>query len=237
MRSAPFNRADLFELDERLFWRAGSIRRMDEIGRHWKNTIGLRHDVDHDLETAVRLSDWEWERGYTSTYFVLHTAGYYADRGAVAAALERIAVNGHEIGFHCNAVAAAVHTGEEPAAIVEREVAWLRSLGHPVKGTVAHGDSGCYNADGSLRFVNDEMFTECYRPGLGDYERLGFGSPLPLADFGFEYDANRLPRSMYLSDSGGKWTPDFDVMAAAFPHPEGQLHVLWHPCWWKEAFA
>jgi hypothetical protein len=46
-------------------------------GQQWPRVIGLRHDVDNVIEPAVRFAAWEAERGYRSTYFILHTAPYW----------------------------------------------------------------------------------------------------------------------------------------------------------------
>ena len=106
-------------------------------------------------------------------------------------------------------------------------------LGFTVKGTVAHGDNDCYGADGKVRFVNDELFIECVRPELGNLDL----KREPLASFDLDYDANWLDRGAYLSDSSGRWSaPGFDLVAQEFPFP-GQLHMLVHPDWWKEAFV
>src|SRR5690348_1449894 len=39
--------------------------------------LALRHDVDVRLDAALTFALLEHERGIRSTYFVLHTAGYY----------------------------------------------------------------------------------------------------------------------------------------------------------------
>jgi hypothetical protein len=54
--------------------------------------------------------------------------------------------------------------------------------------------------------------------------------------FGFDYDPNWLPRGNYISDSGGEWSQSFNDVAEAWP-TQGQLHILVHPCWWREAFV
>ena len=43
--------------------------------------VALRHDLDHDVEQAVRMARWEADRGWRSTYFVLHTEWYWGTRG------------------------------------------------------------------------------------------------------------------------------------------------------------
>ena len=42
-----------------------------------KIVIGLRHDVDNDLNIAYQFSEMEANLGFRSTYFILHTAPYY----------------------------------------------------------------------------------------------------------------------------------------------------------------
>src|SRR4051812_48944821 len=39
--------------------------------------VALRHDVDHDLENAVRFAALERQHGLRSSYYVLHTDWYY----------------------------------------------------------------------------------------------------------------------------------------------------------------
>src|SRR5262245_66624491 len=34
----------------------------------------LRHDIDHDYETALQMAEWEKRRGLRATYCVLHSA-------------------------------------------------------------------------------------------------------------------------------------------------------------------
>lgn len=236
-RQAPFQPADLAALDERLFCASTQIVSMREVADGVTDPlmIGLRHDCDNVIAPAVRMAEWEAERGYRSTYFVLHTAPYWRDETLLRTSLERIAELGHEIGIHNNALTVLVQDGRSPGRVLAEAVEQLRSYGFDISGTVAHGDSECYAPDGSVRFVNDELFEECQRDTQA-WASLMF-TPISLADLGLVYDANWLPRGKYLSDSGGHWSrPGFDEVAAGFPYA-GQLHVLVHPDWWAEAFT
>lgn len=239
---APFQASDLEELDARLLSRADAVVSIAEsIGASvW--TVGMRHDVDNVLEPAVAMAEWEAERSYAATYFILHSAPYWSDKDALRTALERIAAGGHEIGFHTNALAEALRTGRDPAEIVHEAVDELRSYGYEVRGVVAHGDPLCHEVPGG--FVNDELFAECVRPSYGLPERtLSWnGVEVPIrrrswAEFGFRYDPNWLSRALEFSDSGGQWHSNFDDVVAAFPYPNGQVQILAHPCWWAEAFV
>jgi hypothetical protein len=256
-QNAPFRQSDLEELDERMLARARAVVAMQEVhaGNRAHDVIGLRHDVDagHALATAVKIAVWEAERGYRSTFYVLHTSPYWLSPG-FRDSLERIAVCGHEIGIHTNALAESLRTGRDPDLILEEAVETLRSFGFQVRGVAGHGDSFCNRdrAEGEITFANDEQFVECARPQEGLPDRLiTRGSirrklaPRPLADFGLDYEALvvGLPKPFRLSDSGGKWlNPGFDEAIARFElglatGDEKQLHFLWHPDWWARAFA
>jgi hypothetical protein len=105
-------------------------------------------------------------------------------------------------------------------------------------------------------FANDEQFAECRRPDYGEANReINRGavslllSPRPLADFGLEYEAlwSGYPYPFRCSDSGGRWTPDYEEIAFQFsaqadvdkvpqlPTDHKQLHLLIHPDWWADA--
>lgn len=228
-------RTDLLEL-ERLLEDAAAVVPMEDIYDHGlsDDVIGLRHDVDDNvgsLPTALEIAKWEAERGYRATYYVLHSADYWTED--MWPILREIAGLGHEIGIHTNALAVALHTGDDPDLILSAALDEMRLRGHFVRGVAAHGDPLCRVA----RFVNDEHFTECARPEMGEPNRtIRLGTrelkiePRSMRDFGLEYDTHRLPHGRYLSDSGGRWNEPFPGVG------EGQLHVLWHPDWWVPVF-
>ena len=238
---APYLPEDLEHLDSHLLDQAYAVREMGWIaaGVTSKHVIGMRHDVDNVIEPAVKFAEWEAARGYKATYFILHTAPYWQDKPLLRRSLDRIAEFGHEIGIHNNAIAESLRTGLDPRGILAKAVTELRDYGYTVNGTVAHGDPLCRDANGEVRYVNDEMFAEVERPTVGRRGRL-IGryttANVSLREFDLTYDANWLGRAAYLSDSGGIWSTDFDDVAAAFPF-DGQLHVLIHPDWWPQAFA
>ena len=261
----PFTAADLAELDARLLARATSVVAMEDVldGNHDARAIGMRHDVDawHALATAVRLAEWEADRGYRSTYYVLHTSPYWGSPG-FADSLYQIAAAGHEIGIHSNALAESLRTGRDPDLILEVAIRTLRNLGFAVRGVAGHGDPFCNRAraPGEITFANDEQFVECARPQEGEPDRVITRgkrtlklAPRPLADFGLEYEALNLanPFPFRISDSGGQWLkPGWPEIMAKwnrmwhdFPGQTDasaacrQMHFLMHPDWWAQAFA
>lgn len=244
MRSfAPFQALDLREVAE-LLEKADEVVAMREIaaGEHDPFVVGLRHDVDNTLAGSLGLAHWEHEHGFRSTFFILHDSPYWND-DELQAICDIIVEFGHEIGIHCNAIATALRTGEDPDVILEEALDRLRGWGHSVTGVAAHGDSLCYDSHKNVIFVNDEMFLECARPQMGEPDRTICDrkgrtlklAPRALSDFGLTYETYRQPRELYLSDSGGQWNAWLEVRNR-FPTPLGQLHVLMHPCWWVEAF-
>lgn len=237
--SAPFLADDLKWVDALLFGAEEVITMRSAHAAQMTHSVALRHDVDNRFDPCVDLAEWEAARGYHATYFILHDSPYW-DSPELRPGLERIAELGHEIALHTNAVAVALQTGRCPHEIVAGALDRLRYWGHDVVGLVAHGDPLCYRAG----FVNDETFVECARPGWGAPDRTlrheGVEitlEPRPLASFGLQYDANRVSRADYLSDSGGRWSQPFDEAADRFAYEGGPLHILMHPCWWVEAFA
>jgi hypothetical protein len=239
--NAPFSHGDLRDLERTLLCHADAVVAMRDIhaGARSPDVIGMRHDVDNSFYPSVELARWEAERGYRSTYFILHDSPYWDEPG-LQAGLDEIAELGHEIGIHTNAIAVSLRTGLDPHMILDGAITRLRSWGHPVTGVVGHGDPLCYQA----RFVNDEQFLECARPEMGSptrtlrHDRVTLKlNPRSIREFGLEYESLRCaPRAMYLSDSGGRWNEPFDELADRFP-AEGQLHILMHPDWWHQAFV
>ncbi len=247
--AVTFGREDLAQFAA-LLERAHAVVALQEVhaGNERPDVIGLRHDVDdnpHSFDTAQQIARWEAAHGYRSTFFVLHTAGYWTDEPFFRAGLEELAVLGHEIGIHANAIAEALLLQHDPHELLWSALDQLRDWGFTVRGMAPLGDELCRIS----RFVNDEQFVECARPEMGEPDReLVYRGcrlklePMPLARFGLVYDAYRLPKGAYLSDSGGNWNvpvaslleqPPGRIMDA----PAGQLHILQHPDWWHGAFT
>lgn len=61
----------------------------------------IRHDVDMDLQEAVKMAEIENEIGIRSTFFVLLTSEYYnLLSGKNTNSVKKILELGHEIGLH-----------------------------------------------------------------------------------------------------------------------------------------
>jgi hypothetical protein len=237
----PFQYADLEELHTELFSRADRVVPMRDIhkGDTDANVIGLRHDVDDNIGSfwaALRMAEWEFEHGYSSTYFLLHGSHYWGPE--MFEQVPQFEELGHEVGIHVNALAESLRIRQDPHAILAEALSELRASGVRVAGCVAHGDPLCH----SSHFVNDELFTESRRESYGPADRMLVHervavhiAPMSRRAYQLEYDANWLRRGDYISDSGGQWSQSFSEVCAAWPE-RGQLHLLIHPDWWVDAF-
>jgi hypothetical protein len=186
------------------------------------------------------MAEWEFHQGISSTYFLLHGARYWGP--SMLCRLYLFEELGHEVGVHVNAIGEAFRQRRDPHMILSEALADLRTEVRIV-GSVAHGDvEMCYRPDGSVLFINDEIFAECARPDLGDkrrvIERDGWQvqlEPVAREVYGLEYDAQWLHCDHYLSDRHKGWSASFDEVVDSFG--DGQLHVLIHPDWWADAFS
>lgn len=128
-----FDRRDLEQLDRLLYSRADRVVPMRDI---WKGdvgsrVIGLRHDVDaaserteDAFETALAMARWEFDHGYSSTYYLLHGSRYWTEEN-LARAMEFEEL-GHEVGLHLNGIAEAFRQKRDPVEIVAEALAQLR---------------------------------------------------------------------------------------------------------------
>lgn len=231
-----------------------SLRLMDyvresDVGD--RKILLIRHDVDHDPYTALRIAQWEHDRGLRATYCLLHSAWYYGDlqdhgilhtSDLVQTALELCKL-GHEVNFHNNLVVAALTQGVDPVKLLAAELEFFRSIGVAVVGTSTHGDALCRE----LNFRNWELFKECCDNRFGGPRtvvwRAGFRKnsielgQVSMFDFGLEYEAYDIARDVYHTDSGGTQRTRFKTFGRRSfgrhdPNRGEVVGVLTHPIWW-----
>jgi hypothetical protein len=233
-----FGPEDLSYLERYFYNGARGVVALREIfaGNRDKYVIGLRHDIDHEagaFECGLRLAQWEADRGFRATYYLLHTADYWRQPD-FADGVRKLAQLGHEVGLHNDAMAKAYALKLDPHEVFAEALAELRATGVPVRSTVAHGNRAI------SEFVrNDEIFVECARPKMGkNTRRLPNGMkirPRSLEYHGLDFEAARtLGRGLELCDSGGSGWIDIELIYKKWPH-KGQLHINQHPDWWQDA--
>lgn len=198
------------------------------------DVIGMRHDVDHNLDHAIKFAQWEHDRGIRSSYYVLHSAWYYKPNRYSIFSLPdgcaKLVELGHEVGLHSNVVVEARALGRDPAEdgvanpagqcagaakLLREELDYLRGeLGLDVVGTASHGDARCKE----WGINNGDLWASGFTP----------------ADFDLTYEAYHLNRGRtYLSESAGRWHRAGVRLDDPFDEPlEKPAIVLIHPCHW-----
>jgi hypothetical protein len=181
-------------------------RLLDEAGA--RPCCLLRHDVDVDLEPALRMAELEADRGARATYyFMVHSPLYRVGSPRGREVLSRMLALGHEVGVHFD-VHALPGAGPEPSiqaleAEIDADCRLLEeAAGEPVR---------------SLSF---------HRP-LPQFVR----GPLWVGGRVNAYARELM--GWYLSDSAGRWRGGEPLPELERPrHPVLQLLV--HPIWWGE---
>ena len=200
--------------------------------------VSIRHDVDQRLDSALELARLEAARGIRATYLVLHTAAYYASAGLVPTLRVLQDELGHEIAWHNDLVTLECVHGVDARTYLRRELDRLRRAGIDIRGVGAHGSYWCH----ALGYKNDYFF-EGAEPEAGFPSTSVVNGPrgrceIPkasLVEFGFEYDANVVPRDHYFSDArfdarGRRW--HVDALEPDALRPGERAIVLVHPCHW-----
>jgi hypothetical protein len=215
-----------------------------------KIVIGLRHDIDVDLNVAYKFSDIEYNLGFRSTYFVLHTAPYYlANPNNMEVHSDKIIpilktmqnVRHFEIGWHNDLVTLQVVYNIDPVKYLHSELNWLRSNGLHIVGTASHGSNYCR----VYHYLNYYFFEECTFHVVPNFENnitvpIGGKDILlkkgKLSDFGLEYEAYFLNNNKAFSDatvtSGIRW--NIGMLDLNQLHPGDRIIILLHPIHWHK---
>ena len=165
--------------------------------------IGLRHDIDADPITAVRMARWLARFGVCGSFYLLHSAGYYGRYESqvlirspeIPRWVQAMIVAGCEIGVHNDALGIWQQHGANGAMTLQREISYLRALGANVRGTVGHNSAPTYGAENIEIFVGRKLWKRSEdnaaiesRLEVLDESRLGldyegtFAAPKPEVD-------------------------------------------------------
>lgn len=155
--------------------------------------VAIRHDIDADPIVAVRLARMLAQRKICGSFYLLHSAPYYGvvhgnlfvRQSRVAHWLRQLIVSGAEIGLHNDSIGMFMRYGFDAAAVVRRELSWLRSHGALIRGTVAHNSIAAQPAENYEIFAPYVLWK---RPVLGpNGARLKLGRLSPRR-LGLEYE-------------------------------------------------
>ena len=171
---------------------------------HTPRCVILRHDIDNDLDQAVRLAKVEAEEGVRSSWFVLLRTDFY--NPASRASLDRLQIirsMGHEIGLHFDEKSYPADGVEETVQhILEERDILSAILGTPVTTVSMHWPS---------------------RPTLeADLEIPGMVN---------SYEKTFFQYFKYLSDSRRRWREPVEEIVRSGAYD--RLHILTHAFWYK----
>jgi len=165
----------------------------------------IRHDVDLDLQGALKLAELDAESSVRATFFLLVRTEHYnlfSDTGTeiVAAIIDL----GHEIGLHLNRLSYPEMSIKEISKACRKE------------------------ADILGKWFSHKIFTVSFhRPNKLILE----GSPELSAPMLNTYMPLFTKDIKYLSDSRGEW--EYIPMENEWFKKGMPLHILTHPIWWR----
>lgn len=166
----------------------------------------LRHDMDHDLESALVLAEIEADAGVAATYFIQTACEFYnllSPHGR--SVIRRLAEMGHEIGLH---YAAERYAGGEADANLAADIRLLEDLaGQPVTAAAQHipVDSGPVDLGRRIRDdAYDPRFTQAPMSYISD-SLMSWRAETP-------HDLIAAGRSFQLLTHPECWTGEFRAM-------------------------
>jgi len=212
-----------------------------------KIVIGLRHDIDLDLNKAYQLSTVENNIGIRSSYFVLHTANYYLDKPNIMTSHNKKTISilrimqdkfSDEIGWHNDLITLQVIYKIDPIDYLHQELAWIRKNGLLVYGTSSHGSNYCH----MYKYLNWYFWKDFKKPNPSYYsydkviingKTINFKKAY-LKDFKFDYEAYFLNFNKYYSDAlitnGRRW--HIGKLNLNTLKPGDRVQILMHPCYY-----
>ncbi len=173
--------------------------------KEYERCVILRHDIDNDIDKAVKLAKIENEEGISSTYFVLVTSDFYnvfsANNGRM---LKKILELGHDIGIHFDEVRYPNVALDELTNMIKREAQLLSmAVGSEVKTVSMHRPS--------KSMLEEDLII----PGMiNSYSKVFF------------------KEFKYVSDSRRRWREPVEEIISSNRYD--RLHILTHAFWYNE---
>lgn len=175
-------------------------KRVKEINRP---LVIMRHDIDMDLEAALRISSLEKELGIHSTYFFMVRCPLYNVFGINGAKqVKQILAAGHHFGLHFNCSLYEDISLDNLNYYITREGELLENF-----------------------FERPIEVISFHRPGPLEL------SGVELDKWPNSYERVFLEEFEYFSDSRGNWARGDPLESEAF-RKRKNLHILVHPIWW-----
>jgi hypothetical protein len=217
-----------------------------------KKIMVMRHDVDHDPETAREMAKVEKQLGVTSTFFILtqdkETASHFMwdkDKNYFIDLFLEIQEMGHEIGLHYDFLGDFFSLGKHPHSNLKEILNTLREAGLLIQGCASHGSGVMrellkHPKKYPLNFVNYKIWEEL----RDDKETLTLNFKnlevpcVSLKEFSLVYEAYSLKKDYYFSDSGATFWRNLAATKTLPSHLKDMdngkiIQLLTHPIWWR----
>lgn len=166
----------------------------------------MRHDIDMDLEAALRISLLEKDLGIDSTYFFMTRCPLYnVFSGAGVDQVRQILAAGHHLGLHFD---------------------------HSLYGDISAGNINYYVAKECQLlehfFEHPTEAVSFHRPGRWELNAI------ELETVPNSWERVFQDKFEYFADSRGNWVRGNPLESEAFSRRKN-LQILVHPIWWSEA--
>ncbi len=180
----------------------------EELLQYRRPFVLLRHDIDFDLECALKMAEIEASVSIQSTYFfMIRTEHYNVFSEAGTDLINRILALGHHLGLHFDCAAYPQNvTRQDLAKACQTEAMLLQNW-----------------------FDRDVEIVSYHRPNA----QVMTGDPKLSAPLPHTYMKMYTKEIQYCSDSQGVWRFGDPLSGEAYRQRE-PMHLLVHPIWWHD---
>jgi hypothetical protein len=202
-----------------------------------KIVVYLRHDIDYDPITALKMAMEEKKRRICSAYYVLPTAHYYGTRtpkGIIRYACmdklyHQLADSDNELGVHNDLFTMMLEWDIDPIVFQRQELEYYHRNGFKISGCVSHG-----SWINKLKINNTWIFSEFGKSGVYIYKNKSYEyGKYSLSDFGFSYEGYLFKRDAGFSDISGYPTGETIANKLRLCKIGDRVTILIHPCHWR----
>lgn len=207
-----------------------------------KIVVYMRHDIDVNPFSALKMAELEKELGMRSSFYILHSANYYGEQScrgvsryaAMDSVYKKLAAAGYEIGVHNDLIGMMLQADVDPMKFQSKELEYYKRAKFDVVGVVSHGSSQVLKR----KLNNTWIFSEFGRNG--SFENNGkvytYGDK-SFRDFGFKYEGYHFKFDQRYSDVGGKFAATIKGSSGFVDFlqkckPGDRISILTHPVWW-----
>lgn len=198
--------------------------------------IGLRHDVDSELNHALKIAKIEHDAGVKATYFVRHTASYFHKNISSNKINDKLLKKlkylqntlGHEIGLHTDLMPIEFIYKKDPVLFVKELINLLKDNGINIVGIAPHGNLFHHIYRQKYIVKNKEIKNSIFVDPYIEFNKQMFN---------VSYEAYSLEHDKYFSDArfidNKRW--DFSCIEESFFKNNGRIIILTHTIHWASS--